>query len=252
MRSLLFVFLGLAACGSNPGAPPDGHDVPDVPDATPPDAFVAPADAFGDHGTTTFTASKFGDPLWETVGWTAYTAVDNNETIKDVFSQHTYHGVTNAFGPGTPHQPPYDTEVPDAIDALGFAHGDHFHFSEWQFPYGIIFNAMIVPSVGAPTGQTYDYADGPIIPDNVQLVVDADMYQDDTVVDPDFDSTYPKLSTIDAAKTFDGWSHMTLSFGEDTSYIPGTPGSYHLHVHLKEYVHPLNGWDIDIPFTVDP
>jgi hypothetical protein len=249
MKRWLGLIVFAAACGGGGGGGGDNPDgAPPAPDARVVDA--GPPDAIFDHGTTTFTATKQGDPAWETTGWTLYTAPDTIQTVQQVFSQHAYNSTQNAFHPGTVHAPPYDTEVADRVATLGFPTGDNFLMSEWTYPQGVMANAVIIPSANAPTGVTADYASGPYIPKALALYVDADMYKDSTVVDPDFDAPYPTLATLEPNTTADGWSHMTLSFGEDTSFIPGTPGHYHLHVHAYEINTPANGWTIDIPFDV--
>lgn len=253
MKRWLGVVVITAACGGGGGGGDiDANardDAPPAPDAQIVDA--GPPDATFDHGATTFTATMQGNPAWETAGWQLYSANDNLQTVEAVFSQHSYNQTQNAFQPGTVHAPPYDTEVADRVTTLGFPSGDNFLVSEWTYPKGILANAVIIPSANAPTGVTSDYASGLYIPKGLQLYVDADMYKDSVVVDPDFDAPYPTLTTLQPNTTADGWSHMTLSFGEDTSFIAGTPGHYHLHVHVYEINTPANGWLIDVPFDVN-
>lgn len=248
MRPLLLSILAVGACG--------GPDVSQQPDADlPTDAAIADAESpdamLFDNGVTTFTATKQGSPLWETAGWSTFSSTQMFATVQQVFGKHEFHAGVNAFGPDVVHAAPYDTEVADALTALGLDPGNRFIVSDWTIPRTLSFVAVIVPSEGAPTGETSDEASGPMIPDANQLYVDADMLRGSTVVDPDFDGPYPKLSTIDPSLDVDGWSHMTLAFGEDTSFIPGVPGSYKLRVHVYEIATPANGWVIEVPFTVE-
>jgi len=39
--------------------------------------------------------------------------------------------------------------------------------------------------------------------------------------------------------------------GEDTSFIPGTPGNYRVQISIREQGTPANGWSISFPFTIE-
>lgn len=161
----------------------------------------------------------------------------------------------NTFVPGPAHAAPYDQEIDAAIAANGWDPGDTFHQSDWTFSSGsrgLIFAGAVVPSAGAPTGTSPDYASGPIVPDSIVIAFDGDMLEGTTVIDPDFgDGDYPTLATLVPGGGYDGWSHMPFTFGEDTRFIPGTPGSYTFRVKLTESATPANGWVIEIPFTIE-
>lgn len=200
---------------------------------------------------TTFSATKEGTPSWKTAGWALYNAPDDDRSPQKVFSLHAYDPAANAFVPRVVHPPPYETEVADHLAMLDFPTGDRFRVEDWTYPLGILTAAVIVPSTNAPTGSTSDFASGPYIPKDLALSVDGDLYKDGAVVDPNFDSMYPTLESVQPSAAVDGWSHMTLTFGEDTSFIPGTAGHYRLHVHVYEVAAPTNGWQIDVPFDVE-
>jgi len=72
------------------------------------------------------------------------------------------------------------------------------------------------------------------------LLVDADLYIDGVLVDPDFDSTYPAAGQVytmpDAGWTqgLPGWSHILLNFGENQAFATGTlkKGEWELRIKL--------------------
>ncbi len=250
----------VAACGGGGGSSvpdaraddPDATTEPPIDAEPPPDAEIPP-DAVLDNGTTTFTATRLGDPQWETAGWQIFSAPPAIATASGIWSLHQFHSSVNAFGPDEVHPPPYDVEVADRAEALGFDTGDRFHRADWSYPSRSLWTfAVIVPSAGAPTGITSDDADGAMIPETLELYVDGDLFRGASNIDPEFDSQYPLLSQIDPTLSaqVEGWSHMTLTFGEDTRYIPGVAGDYVFRVHVYEVDTPANGWQIDLPFTV--
>jgi hypothetical protein len=44
---------------------------------------------------------------------------------------------------------------------------------------------------------------------------------------------------------------LPLNFVERTEYIAGTAGSSTFRIHVREVGTPANGWDLDVPFTVE-
>ena len=108
---------------------------------------------------------------------------------------------------------------------------------------------MVVPTANAPLGKSADGASGPIIANAVTLDYDADLLLGATVVDGEFDATSPVATTVTAG--VDGWSHLPLNFGESTEYIAGVAGSYTFRIEVRETATPANGWDIEVPFTVE-
>jgi Divergent InlB B-repeat domain len=228
-----------------------------------------------DNGTATFAATKHGDPAWDVAGFQTASIYNNNNFFGNVlrlWENHAANPALNALFPSMAHGGPYDTEVAQRFAALGWDSGDHFRVIDWSSstnPGGcavgcnatasgtnagrmLVFAGVIVPNAGAPIGSTRDYASGPILPRDLALSVDADLFREDVIVDPDFDGPYPTLSQLDPSATEDGESHKTLTFADGDQYIPTTPGNYRLHVHVFEIATPANGWHVDIPFVVDP
>ena len=235
-RLVLLPLLGAVACGTSPE--------PTI-DAPPP-----PIDGPIDNGTTDVEMIRIGNPAWETTGW-ELAATPTWETNYQVWSQHRYDSASNAFTFGTAHAPPYDAEIDEALARLGLDPGRRFPRSAMQAPRNLIAFGVIVPSATAPVGSTLDYASGPYLHADLRIHVDGDMYYMGGVVDPDFDSDYPTYRTLNPGLTVDGSSHLPLTFGESTEFIPGDPGTYALVVNLTDLDHPADGWRIFVRFTID-
>ncbi len=208
-----------------------------------------------DNGSTTFTATKEGSPLWAVEGFqTAAVFGAIQPQTERLWKGHGFNTVANAFYPQKTHVGPYTTEPARRCMEYGWDTGDHFPFIDWSNAGGrsLAVFGVIVPSADAPIGSTRDYLSGPMLPRTLALYVDADLYKDGALVDPDFDGAYPTLAQLDPSAPEAGSSHLPLTFAENQHYIPGTPGTYRLHVHVYESATPANGWQIDVPFAIDP
>ena len=250
----------LAACGSSAPEAADARiafDAPSPPDAAPVIDATPTIDAVPfDNGATVVTATKVGDPAWEVVDLKLYSAPIGTSSTNDFFNTlalmwplHTIDTVNNLTIPKTAHAGPYDHEVSDGLIGQAYDPGNRFRVSDWTVPAGLYLSGVVVPTATAPVGKSADGASGPIIPNAVTLDYDGDVLLGTTVVDPDFDATSPVATTVTAG--VDGWSHLPLNFGESTEYIAGTPGSYTFRVKVRETATPANGWDIEVPFTVE-
>lgn len=204
----------------------------------------------GDNGTTDVTLTRVGNPAWETVGWELVATPSWDDNF-EVWSHHVYQAANNTFVPGPAHAGPYDAEIRDALARLGFDPGRVFSRADWTAPRNLIAFGVIVPSATAPIGSTPDYPSGPYIPGDLAIHVDGDLFYLADLVDPAFDSDYPTLRQTSPTLAVDGSSHLPLTFGEDTSFVPGTPGPYSLVVKLTEVAAPQHGWTIVIRFRID-
>ena len=95
--------LGLVACDASSEGTIDG-----------PPPVDAGVDGPFDNGTTVVATTRVGDPRWETTGW-QLAAVSSWAAADGVWAAHVFNSSVNAFGPGTPHAPPYDAEISDAM-----------------------------------------------------------------------------------------------------------------------------------------
>src|SRR5262245_33225110 len=88
---------------------------------------------------------------------------------------------------------------------------------------------LIVPGAGAPIGSSPDFVSGPVLQHSLfPIHLDWALYRNRYIVDPAGDSDYPALSAVlPPDQAGDGWSHVVLAWGENTEYIPATPGCYY-------------------------
>lgn len=215
-----------------------------------------------DNGTTTFTATKEGTPIWDVTGWqlgSAYFAARYLENVQRLFTiaDHPITAGAVVTHPGLAHGTTYEGEPAARFAALGWDSGNHFKQVDWAIQpvpgRMLMFAGVIVPGATAPTGSTRDYASGPMIPRNFgTLKVDADLYKDNVLVHADLDYDYPSLSATDPTSTEAGMSHMPVHVAETELNVALSPGTYRMHIHIYEAAVPANGWQIDVPFVIDP
>ncbi|MCE9578229.1 MAG: hypothetical protein K8W52_34200 [Deltaproteobacteria bacterium] len=249
----------LAACGSSTPEAADarvGFDAPQPPDAAPVIDAAPMIDAVPfDNGATVVTATKVGDPAWEVADLRLYSAPmgttqtnDFSNTLALMWPLHAIDTANNIIVPKTAHSG-YATEVSEGLVGQALDPGNRFRVDEWTIPAGLYLSGVVVPTASAPVGKSADGASGPIIPNAVTLDYDGDLLLGTTVVDPDFDATSPVATSVTTG--VDGWSHLPLNFAENTEFIAGTAGSYTFRIKIRETAMPANGWDIEVPFTVE-
>ena len=101
-------------------------------------------------------------------------------------------------------------------------------------PNGFVVSMTIVPSASAPSGKSFESPDvGPVVSFNT-LDIDADLYINGALVDPDFDSEFPRASLVYSDATIAGYSHLIFNFGENTAFATLTTGNYDFRVKLSD------------------
>jgi hypothetical protein len=209
----------------------------------------------GTSGTLKWTETKGGNPLWRTAGWQLFSGtvgfasdhyLEGQKTVASVWPKHVFSQAYNVVAPAIVHLPPYDDELPAAMTAAGFSR------SLWVSPAGLFFSGVVVPLTGAPEGKTADGPSLPMIPDTINLVVDAALFENGVPVDPNFNTAiYPKAATLAGDGTVQGFSHMPVNFFENTDWISGAPGSYLLEVAIYEQATGA-GYKVSLGFTIVP
>jgi hypothetical protein len=236
-----------------------------VPDATPrsdgappPIDAGPPADA-PPPGPSVMVGGPIGTPQWAIVGCQNF--VSPMGTLSDSFAEqlgvlaqimpsHKFYSSLQLWGPdpSKPHTG-YDTEIASGVASSSYVDTNVIHVADFVAPSGLLLACMLVPTAGAPTGPSPDGTTA-ILPASLwPIYVDADLAQGGVVIDPDFDSNYPAISTITPAITGD-YSHLSLIFGENTQFIAGTPGAYQWRVTVTDGAG--NGYHFTIDFRVDP
>jgi hypothetical protein len=222
-------------------------------------AACAPKRPLGDH-CKDCTRAKIGAPSWEPSGAAAI-AGQVGSTSPDLFFDFLnglvapHHGFDpNDFiiGPVSPHAGPYDDELATLAIARGFEPKQKFRVSEFTAPAGIVILLNLVPSAGAPTGSSFDFTSGPIIPNAVfPLSVDGDLFRDGQLYDPNFDSSYGGYLAMDPPILVDGASHLPWFFGGNSAFgPPGVPAAGKYAFKLKVTDATGAGWDLEIPFSI--
>jgi hypothetical protein len=165
------------------------------------------------------------------------------------------HRIDTFFGygllPGTPHAPPYATELATLMAQQGYVSSSRFADCDLVPTRGIGLVYSLVPSSDAPTGKTADYAAGPILPNACfPMQNDTSWFREGILIDPTGDSFVPPATV--ATSSVDGYSHVIIGFNTNSDYVPaGTPltGSYLWRVVSTDAQG--NGYIIDVPFTVE-
>lgn len=209
-----------------------------------------------------------GTPSWTASSWSVYAApcgsVANNayeftqSTVKVWSPLHVLDSVKNTFKCAVAHAPPYTNELSDGLLAAGFQSSGCFLEKVWQAPSGLIVSTLLVASATAPMGVSFETptTQAPII-DFSTLSIDADLYRDGVLIDPNFDSSYPKAAYVyDYQPPFDtgsgGYRHLPLNFGENDSLSGGvalTPGNYSFVAKLSDG---SNGTSQTVSFVIQP
>lgn len=254
IAAFLFVVCA-SACSSDPSSPasdasvdkPDGSS---VPDSAAPDSSVPPADAGARDAASSVcdvepsreVEKVIGSPSWKMAELVAYAAPVGTST-DDVFSQTT----NSVFGPShgidpvmnltkalLAHPAPYNTEVETGIAKAGFTSKGCMKLSALAAPNGFVVSMNLVPSASAASGKSFESAvAGPVIA-FTELAINADLYIDGLLVDPDFDSAFPRASVVYSDATIEGYAHLLLNFGENTSFAPLKAGKYEFRVKLSD------------------
>jgi hypothetical protein len=204
------------------------------------------------------TRTKIGLPKWELSGIVAVPSdMPSQEGYLEFLDDLT--GPNHAFdmndgiiGPGAVHAGPYDDELYLLAVAKDIPVKQSFTTEEFSDPSGVTIMMNIIPSEGAVTGSSVDFASGPIIPNTLfPFTVDGDMYREGVLYDPYFDGTYAGYPAMTPPIEKDGPSHFVWFFGENSAFGPeGTPATGSFEFKLKMTDKNGNGWYLTVPYTV--
>jgi hypothetical protein len=231
---------------------------------------VAEAGAGGEGGSPDATGPlahcsgcsrvRIGSPLWQVAGVIAVAGDVGTTTpdpliafLKDMVGpNHAWDDDDFIVGPKLPHAGPYDDEIFSLAVAAGHTPKQSFTKAEFTGPKGVIITFNIIPGAGAPTGSSFDFASGPILPNAIfPLKVDGDMYREGELYDPFFDGDFPGYLGLTPPINKDGASHLFWFFAEDDAFAPpNTPTNGNYEFHLKITDSGGLGWNLTVPFTV--
>ncbi len=129
---------------------------------------------FGSAAALTTCATQAG-VIISAVGSAGFSVVDS----------HIFAAPTNSFPSLFPDHFPsrlqhsgYDGEFAAGLALTGFHEGEVFSVAEFTDPSAVHLGFVVVPNAGAPTGSSFDFASGPILPNaSLPIIVQGDVYQ---------------------------------------------------------------------------
>lgn len=160
------------------------------------------------------------------------------------------------IGPGTPHKPPYDSEIGNGVRNSGFVEGSVFRNASFANGQGIYLAWMNVPSPGTP-GSSPDFAVGRVIPNVLfPIHVAGNALRNGSAYDP-YIGTFdvPALNDPGLTPSFDvdGHSHFPVIYADNSDF--GPPGTAIAGLYTYDVVmtdRSGSGWHIRAYFFVLP
>jgi hypothetical protein len=159
------------------------------------------------------------------------------------------------IGPGSPHAPPYNTELEEGVAAQGYRESRTFRTVEFSNGSGVFVACMAVPAPGT-TGSSPDFAAGPIIDNDLfPITVTGQALRNNEVFDSALANfSVPPLTTeIDPRFDVDGHSHFPIFVGTNQDFGPAGQslrGSYEYQLTLVDATG--SGWRLRGLFVVGP
>jgi hypothetical protein len=204
------------------------------------------------------TRTRIGSPLWEPTGVLAITGklgtslAEYAEFLGFVEPNHAWDDDDFLVAPAVAHAGPYDDELFELATAGGYVAKQTFTAAEFTEPNGVTIMTNIVPSAGAATGSSFDFASGPIIPNALHPIdVEGGMFRDGVIYDDAFENSFAGFHHLTPPIIKDGASHLVWFFGESTLFGPPNipaAGSYVLKLTFIDSSGA--GWRLTVPFTV--
>jgi len=216
-----------------------------------------------------------GDPLYSVVDVTLFTVPvlgpqgeDRFPTIEAGLQPHHGRYFTSLGAPlllpALPHQPPYDIELSGNVAAVGGRPGSVFRPADLRIPYGIMLVHTIVPGEGAPFGESFDFANGPVLPlDIYPLTETLEIRLNNGAVIPGgpFESrplqdvgvvTDEAGNTVDFGGLLESHYHVVYQPLVAPPFVPDAAllGGYEWRFSVRDAQG--NGWDVSTPFSVVP
>lgn len=205
-------------------------------------SLPCPAQSTVDPETST------GSPSWKLAELAVYVAPigDLNDNAAEMIvstntifgPKHVYDTSLTLLKSAQAHDPPYDKELADGLVKAAFTSSGCFKLADLNAPSGIIVTLNLVPSSTAPSGPSFEQpGGGPVIAFST-LAVDGDLFINGSLIDPNFDSTFPKAALVYGypEQTPAGFAHLVLNFGENQPFSPTplTAGAYVFTVKLGD------------------
>lgn len=184
--------------------------------------------------------NPIGTPSFLVVDTHLFTASTNS--FPDLFPNHF---------PRISHGPPYDQEFADGLARTGYPEKDVFSVEEFSSPNAVHLGFVLVPGSIAPDGSSFDFANGPIIPNNIlPITIQGDVYRNGAFYEQNAFSL-----RLTPAIDFDGRSHFLVEVWENSDFAPpglaSLVGDYEYRLAMRD-VSGNNGFDVVASFRVVP
>ena len=220
--------------------------------------------------------TRSGSPTWEPTDAALFADKGLGDIVASLLGpKHQYFLNPGTFGPAVPHSPPYDQELASLLAMRAIAPRQALVSADFQPHTSLILIVEVVPTAGAPSGSSFDFAQGPIIPNGsfpvsarVRLFRDGVPFDDHSVAGAPFQAEGVPIQVQGYDHFFppivaDGASHVFLTLTETALSTPapsasGEPppaiqappaGTYALNIAIADVGG--DGWVVNLPFTVN-
>jgi hypothetical protein len=202
--------------------------------------------------------TRIGDPIWRPVDFHLFSArvgmsgeefrMTNSSLLPP--PHHVIHPQLG-IGPGTPHPPPYDTELAEGVRNQGFVDKAVFEVAEIARPNAVFLVWMNVPDPGT-RGSSPDFSSGPIIPNTLfPIAVSGDFHRPNLPTGHILGAV-PPLNDPSLTPSFDVDGHSHFPFFTALSGPPDERalGDYETVITMTD--RQGNGWVISATYQVVP
>ncbi len=148
------------------------------------------------------------------------------------------------------HSGPYNQEFTNGLALTGYAEKQIFNVTDFTDPMAVHMGFVLVPNALAPSGSSFDFANGPIIPVGVMpIVVRGDVFLNGAPYE--IGAFGFGITSNDG---FNGLSHVVADVWENSAFAPGglssLVGDYEYRVTVRDASN--NGYNIVGSFSVVP
>ncbi|MCA9262850.1 MAG: hypothetical protein KDA60_03335 [Planctomycetales bacterium] len=186
------------------------------------------------------SVQSVGTPLFQVVDSHLFAAP--TDSFPSLFPLH--------FPTRVQHGPPYDQEYSDGLALTGYLDEDSFSVSDFSDPSAVHLAYVLTPVANAPTGSSFDYANGPIMPNSIfPITVVGDVFLNGAPYELGaFNTELPAQSGAD------GRSHFLVEHWENSAFAPpglgSLVGAYEYRLTMRDSNN--NGYNIRGQFHVVP
>ena len=182
-----------------------------------------------------------------------------------VVDTHIYAAPTNSFpslfpdhftggSPDRKVHSGYDGEYAAGLALSGFHQGEVFSEAEITAPNAIHLGYVLVPNASAPSGSSFDFANGPIIPrSNSPITIQGEVFLNGVLFESG-PGAFGLSLTAEPNLALDGNSHFVVEQWENSSFArPGLTslvGNYEYRLTVRDTAGA--GYDMNASFSVVP